>query len=299
MKGPARARSLGRVAAVALAIALGSGAFAASDGAVLTQDATRPSPDPGLPLVQTGPVVVRDIPYAEHDGEMLGLDVYRMEDATDDPALVLVHGGSWRRRSKEIWSSLASLYAQEGYVVFAIDYRLAPPGGDALFPDPVADVGAAVEWVRSNAFTYGVDPARVGVAGSSAGGHLALLAGSAEGVLPDAVALFSAPVDLARLHRRDVLRGSIENFLGCAPELCPVTYENASGRRAVHEASPPTFVAYSRFELIPRDQGARLVGRLEALGVPVEAVELWGTRHGMAVARATFDETIRFFHERL
>lgn len=280
-------RGFGR-GAMAVAVVLGSTAFAGSGGGSTTQG------DDPLPLVQAGPIIVRDIPYAEHEGKVLRLDAYRMEDAADDPALILVHGGSWRRRNKYVWSDLASLYAAEGYVVFAIDYRLAPPGGDWRFPDPVGDVGTAVDWVRRNAVTYGVDPARVAVVGSSAGGHLALLASSAETMRPDAVVLFSAPVDLARLHREDVLRRPIENFVGCPPELCPSEYESASGRATVDVSTPPMMVAYSRFELIPRDQPARLVRRLETLGRPVQPIELTGSLHGMAVARRTFDETISF-----
>lgn len=285
---------------MALAVVLGLSGFAGSTGSG-TEGETRAGQqeqDESLPLVQAGPVILRDIPYAEHGGKVLRLDVYRMEDAVDHPALVLVHGGSWRRRSKGIWSSLASLYAAEGYVVFAINYRLAPPGGEGLFPDPVGDVGTAIDWVRRNSVTYGVDPARVAVAGSSAGAHLALLAAGTDAMRPDAVLLFSAPVDLARLHREDVLRGSIENFVGCPPHLCPSTYETASGRGSVNEATPPVLVAYSRFELVPRDQPVRLVRRLEALGRPVQPVELAGSLHGMAVARRTFDETVAFLNSR-
>ncbi|MDQ3953654.1 MAG: alpha/beta hydrolase [Actinomycetota bacterium] len=299
MKRSAWGHSLGRVVAVALAAALGLGAFATSGGAVQSRRRTGGS-DEGLPPVQTGPLVVRDIPYAQHGGQILRLDVYWMEGAEAAPGLVLVHGGSWRRRSKETWSTLASLYAREGYVVFAIDYRLAPPGGAAQFPDPVADVAAAVDWVRRNAGTYGVDAARVGVAGSSAGAQLALMAaaGPAE-TRPDAVALFSAPVDLERLHRMDVLRRPIENYLGCSPDVCPPTYRSASGRRALDTAAPPMLVAYARDELIPRDQPRRLMKRLEALGRPFAGLELRGTRHGMAVASATVDETIAFLNAHL
>lgn len=284
---------------MALAAVLGSGAFATSDGAAVPGGRRATDRDGGLPLVQTSPVVVRDIPYAEQDGQVLALDVYRMEDADVGAALILVHGGSWRRRSKEIWSPLASVYAREGYVVFAIDYRLAPPGGYTRFPAPVEDVHAAVDWVRRNASAYGADAARVAVAGSSAGAHLALMAAGSEGMRPDAVVLFSAPVDLSRLHRRDVIRNSIENFVGCAPEVCPRTYRSASGRRAMDSSTPPILVVFSRHELIPPDQPLRLVQRLQALGRPVETVELGGTRHGMAVASVTSEETLEFLDRRL
>lgn len=273
---------------------MGSGAMSTPGGAAPTPVVTPAGGDESLPPVLTGPVVVRDVPYAQHDSKILTLDVYRMQDPAPQPALVLVHGGSWRRRSKAVWSTMGSLYARAGYVVFAIDYRLAPPGGDTRFPDAVDDVRTAVDWVRRNADYYGVDAARVAVAGSSAGGQLALMAAASEGVRPDAVVLFSAPVDLERLHRADVLRGPIENYVGCAPEECPASYRRASGRRAVDAETPPMLVAYSRYELIPPDQPVRLMHRLASLGRSFAAVELGGRRHGMAVASKTFDQTIAF-----
>ncbi|HEV2755574.1 MAG TPA: alpha/beta hydrolase [Actinomycetota bacterium] len=297
MDGGACRRALGRGLAIVLAIAA-AGISGTSGGSTPPARAAADQ-DEGLPPVQTGPIVISDVPYAQHDGEMLSLDVYRMEDPRPAPGLVLVHGGSWRRRSKEVWSTLASLYAREGYVVFAIDYRLAPPGGDTRFPDPARDVETAVDWVRRNAETYGVDAGRVAVAGSSAGGQLALMAATSETLRPDAVVLFSAPIDLERLHREGILTGPIENYLGCSPELCPDTYRRTSGRRAVDAATPPMLVAFSRYELIPRDQPRRLVKRLETFGLTYETVELGGTRHGMSVASATFDETVRFLDRTL
>lgn len=247
-------------------------------------------------LAQAGSrsLVIRDVPYGERDGVTLRLDVYRSSDSYDDPALVLVHGGSWRRRSKDIWSSLGPRYADAGYVVFAIDYRLAPPGGQTRFPAPADDVVAAIEWAREHAAVYGGDPNKVAVAGSSAGGHLALLAAGSDVERPDAVALFSAPVKLRGLHRADILRGSIENFLGCPPEECPAEYRQASGLRAVDEATPPLLVAFSSGELIPRHQPMELVRSLLDAGRPFARIELGGTRHGMAVAERTFEETVQF-----
>ncbi|HEX2196805.1 MAG TPA: alpha/beta hydrolase [Actinomycetota bacterium] len=300
MKRPAWGQSAGRVVAVSTAAALGLGAFATTGGAVQTSQPAEERTRESLPLVQTGPLVVRDVPYAQHGSQMLALDIYWMEGAEAAPGLVLVHGGSWRRRSKEVWSTLASLYARAGYVVFAIDYRLAPPGGRARFPDPVVDVTAAVDWVRRNARTYRVDATRVAVGGSSAGAQLALMAaaGGAE-TRPDAVVLFSPPVDLERLHREDVLRRPIENYVGCSPEICPDTYRRASGRRAVDTETPPMLVAYARYELIPPDQPRRLMKRLQTLGRPYVELELAGKRHGMAVASVTVDETVQFLQRYL
>lgn len=275
-------RALRGALAAALACALASGIALADVRAAGAQ-----------PLPEDRALVIRDVPYGERDGLTLRLDVYRMGDADKDPVLVLVHGGSWRRRSKDIWATLAPRYAEAGYVVLAIDYRLAPPGGHTRFPAPVDDVSMAVEWAREHGSVYGGDPDRVGVAGSSAGAHLALLAAGGQS-RPEAIALFSAPVRLKGLHRADILRGSIENFMGCAPEECPAEYRQASGVRSVDEHTPPMFVAFSSEELIPRHQPMELVRRLVDAGRPFVRLELPGSRHGMRVANGAFDETLSF-----
>lgn len=254
----------------------------------------------GPPATSGGPtLVIRDIPYAERDGRVLTLDVYRSADAYGDPALVLVHGGSWRRRSKDVWSTLAPRYAAAGFVVFAIDYRLAPPGGNTRFPAPRDDVEAAIEWVRARAPEYGGDPDKVAVAGSSAGAHLALLAAGSEGARPDAAVLFSPPVRLRRLHDADVLRRPIENFVGCPPDACPAPYRQASGLTSVDPMTPPVLVAFSKHELIPRSQPMALMRRMRAFDRSFVHLELRGERHGMAVASRTFEETVRFLNGRL
>ena len=126
-------RALRGALAAILACSLGSGTIALADARAA---GAQPLPD-GQALV------IRDIPYGERDGVTLRLDVYRMGDAEKDPVLVLVHGGSWRRRSKDIWSSLGPRYAEAGYVVLAIEYRLAPPRSK-----PVVDREDDVSGVR-------------------------------------------------------------------------------------------------------------------------------------------------------
>src|SRR5207249_1811812 len=106
------------------------------------------------------------------------LDVYMPGDSVTHPAVLLVHGGGWSKGDKSLWVKEGQTLATSGFVAFAANYRLAPPGGTSHALDPVYDLRDAVKWIRANAATYGVDPARVGALGDSAGGNLVLMLGT-------------------------------------------------------------------------------------------------------------------------
>jgi acetyl esterase/lipase len=92
---------------------------------------------------------------------------------------MVIYGGGWVLGNKALSAPLARQLAQQGFVAFAMNYRLAPLHP---FPAAVDDVQASVAWVRDHAFDFGLDPARVGAIGGSAGGHLsAMLATLGEG----------------------------------------------------------------------------------------------------------------------
>ena len=119
--------------------------------------------------------ILTDVAYLGGD-RTEKLDVYlpvSSSDAKPSPAVVWIHGGGWsggtknEARAKNICGTLADA----GYVAVSIDYRL----GDGAWPTNLYDCKNAVRFLRANAKKYGVDPARIGVAGGSAGGHLALM----------------------------------------------------------------------------------------------------------------------------
>ena len=135
-----------------------------------------------------------DIPYGagsavDQDGhtDLLRTDVYEPtgDTVTARPAIVWVHGGSFRagdKTSGEIVDE-ATVFAKKGFVNFSITYRLTDAGCSASAPgtqcvdeinDAMHDAQAAVRWVRANAATYGVDPTRIAIGGTSAGAIVAI-----------------------------------------------------------------------------------------------------------------------------
>jgi acetyl esterase/lipase len=118
--------------------------------------------------------VVRGIPFTEAGGHELLLDLYLPSSRRPAPAVVFLHGGGWRLGDRTMAPNLSRHFAVHGYVMVSIDYR---PSSLALFPAQVHDVKAAVRWLRAQASEYAVDPDRIALWGSSAGGHLAAVAG--------------------------------------------------------------------------------------------------------------------------
>ena len=103
------------------------------------------------------------------------LDVYSSEAMGEiSPAVVWIHGGALIMGSREAGQGHAARYVDAGYRVISISYRLAP---ETKLPEIIADVRDAFGWIRSNADELGIDPARIGAVGHSAGGYLALMIG--------------------------------------------------------------------------------------------------------------------------
>jgi acetyl esterase/lipase len=130
-----------------------------------------------VPSAALGPgiTVERNIDYAEgkpEDADKHRLDIYLPAERKNSPVLMFVHGGYWRQGDRAQYAFLGNRFAEAGYVVAMPSYRLMPANPH---PAQIEDVAAAFAWTHENISKYGGDPARIIVAGHSAGGHLASL----------------------------------------------------------------------------------------------------------------------------
>ena len=105
----------------------------------------------------------------------LRMDVIGHTDGVVRPAILYVPGGGFVRAPKVGGPALRRHLAQSGYVVASAEYRTTVTG--ATYRDGVADVHAAVAYLRANAERFGIDPERIALWGESAGGYLVSMAG--------------------------------------------------------------------------------------------------------------------------
>ncbi len=115
-----------------------------------------------------------NVEYAVVDTSHLHLDIYLPKGVQKPyPTVVWIHGGAWMAGNK---SGVGTMYLlNNGYAIVSINYRLSQ---EAIFPAQIWDCKGAIRWVRANAEKYGFNPDKIGVAGSSAGGHLVALLGA-------------------------------------------------------------------------------------------------------------------------
>lgn len=115
---------------------------------------------------------IADIPYLPDGDPAHRLDIFRPRHADRPlPVILYIHGGGFVMCDKDTHRGIGLIYADQGHVVFNVNYRLAPR---YPYPAALADVGRAFAWVAENAARYGGDPERIIIAGESAGGNLTL-----------------------------------------------------------------------------------------------------------------------------
>lgn len=117
-------------------------------------------------------LIYEDIPYGPAEGEFNLLDIYCPKKQYDlMPVVMYIHGGGFTTCSKYTHRQVALGYANKGYLVFNINYRLAPK---YRYPCALDDVCLAYEWIIQNAHQYGGNIKRLVIAGDSAGANLTL-----------------------------------------------------------------------------------------------------------------------------
>ena len=113
--------------------------------------------------------------YGRAEGRALRAECHRAADASArrGRAVVLIHGGAWSASDRHAPAVLARRLAAGGFTAVSLDFR---DGRDGSHPCAVRDIAAGVRYVRANAEALAVDAGRIGLMGSSSGGHLALWA---------------------------------------------------------------------------------------------------------------------------
>lgn len=117
-----------------------------------------------------------DFEYKKIDTCSIYADIYKAEE-NNSPVIIYIHGGGliWGSR-KDMPKKQIEMYNSAGFTVISIDYRLAP---ETKLPHIIEDIKDAIMWVKSEGpGLFGIDANKIAVVGSSAGGYLALMAGT-------------------------------------------------------------------------------------------------------------------------
>lgn len=271
--------------------------------------------------VPDGVQVAKDLVYASTPEKELTLDVYRAKSAGKQklPLIVWIHGGGWRNGSKEN-PRLAIGLVERGYVVASINYRLS---GEAIFPAQIHDCKAAVRWLRAHADDYGIAAGRVGVWGSSAGGHLVALLGTSGGVEDlegnvgpaslgmssrvQAVADYFGPTDFLQMDPHSISDRLIHNapdspeskLVGGPITKHPDRVARANPITYVTPDDPPFLIVHGdKDPLVPHHQSELLLAALQEAGVRAELHTVKGGEHGRGGEFGTpelFERVAAFF----
>jgi len=280
----------------------------------------RPAPRP--PQIPEGIQVQRDIPYADTDNPRQMLDLYLPKKRATDkrlPVVVWIHGGAWRAGNKAGgMRNLAELVASGHYAGVSVAYRLTD---EAIWPNQIHDCKAAIRWIRAHAEKHGLDPERIGVWGSSAGGHLVAMLGTSGGVEElegtlgkhteqssrvTCVVNYFGPSDLLTMGKYP---SQMNHDAAGSPESRLVGGPVQERRDAARSASPTTYVSKDdppflivhgdQDPLVPHNQSVRLSELLQKAGTDVMFITITGGSHGGFRSEELTRRVHRFFDKRL
>ena len=239
-----------------------------------------------------GPAVARQVDHAIPGPEgLVPVRLYAPEEGEEPPGLVVyLHGGGWLMGSRASYEpTCRALCAASGQAVLFVEYRLAP---EDPFPASLEDSWAAVQWAGEHAGELGADPARLAVAGDSAGANLAAVcARRARDAGGPAVAfqLLVYPATDARAEApsyaefadgpgltADGMRACWHAYVGDGDREDPDVSPAAAGDLA---GLPPALVITAEIDPL-RDEGEHYARRLAEAGVPVQQRRVSGAPHG-------------------
>jgi acetyl esterase/lipase len=230
------------------------------------------------------------------------------------PGVILIHGGGFTGGDKSDLANLGNKLAADGMAAFSINYRL-DSSTVVGFPMESQDVMAAISYIRGQAASFDIDPARLASLGTSAGATLAVYSAlKAYQTDPSAQVLAdvgwsggydftvgaSGAVDPKQLQ-------NVENYLGCSDltdPTCGSTAEAASAVSVVEAGEPPTLLANSTdyqlgCEIVPPSQAEEMTTDLTNVGVPVQLDLNNRCAHANGYAGIEFAPTAAFLEAHL
>ncbi|HLW70475.1 MAG TPA: alpha/beta hydrolase [Candidatus Binataceae bacterium] len=265
---------------------------------------------------------ITDVEYLRHNGKPLLARLFKPRGAGPFPIIVEVHGGAWCLMDRTHDAAVNEPLARSGVIVVALDFRMPP---EAMYPASMADINYGIRWVKSHAASMGGSPARVGVMGSSSGGHQAMLAAmrprdtryasiplNTEGPQPDAtvncvVMLWPVIDPLGRYQYAKQLKAAAEpapqfvdlvlplhdKYWRSEAEMAEGNPTRALERGEPAEFPPALYVQGLLDQAHPRPHLERFVAEYRKAGGHLELAMFEGEAEGFIVRRPEAPESIR------
>jgi len=238
-----------------------------------------------------------DVVYGQAGGQELILDFAKPTICRGQkvPLVVYAHSGGWRSGDKAegFLRGDSKMFFELGFAVASVNYRLAP---QFHFPAQIQDCKLAIRYLRINADAFAIDPDRIGVWGSSAGGHLVSLMATAddddglegpglEGVSSRVSAIVDqyGPTDLTvdPSQTTNEGRSMVLDFLGCPSSDCPELARQASPVTYATSDDPPILILHGEKDsLVPYSQAERFAERLRLAGNACALIKVKNAEHG-------------------
>ncbi|MER7213354.1 alpha/beta hydrolase [Streptosporangium sp. NPDC020072] len=237
--------------------------------------------------------VINTVAYGPHPRQRM--DVWHQTDGLKRPGVFLIHGGWWSSGDKKYMTAITTSYAEQGYTVFNINYRLS---GDAAWPAQRTDALDAIATARRHAALWSFDPNNYVVVGFSAGGHLASAVGTYGDGLPGlrgvvGISPVTSPMlayedgatDVFDLNKRKLRESAIQLAGGCEPVKCPKIWASMEVPRHASKGDVPELAVHSQDEFVPAEHSLRLKERLKAVGVSMTVLTEPGSEHSTPMYR--------------
>lgn len=258
-----------------------------------------------------------EVIYGRKDGMALTMTVLKPVSKPNGKAIISVLSGNWvsSERMREGFPERTQMYIDKGYTVFGVMVGCQPR---YTIPDEISDLKRAVRFIRYNAKEYGIDPDKIGITGSSSGGHLSLMVATAdETVTPksndpvdkvssrvQAIAVFYPPTDFINYggpNTSETINQAALVLTGVAAAFdfkfwndTTKTYTSITDTKkrlaiareispvnAVTPDDPPVLIVHGDKDmLVPKQQSESIIEKFKEVKVPNKLIIKEGGTHG-------------------